>query len=312
MSASTKSIAIGAAVIAVGSVGLAWAANQGIAGFLALPDGAELNEDAVAELDDADGAEKDRGTRRIQTRTLTKASYVDPILKRNMFDPDAVDVVIEDSKDVGADRATDLDLILLATVVANPEDYSSALIAEDKRDGAAMGYGIGDDLVGEGKIVRIEQKRVIIKRNSGEIEFLAIEEDKKRPAAKPTTSKKGDEKDGGDDRVEKVGDNKWEVDRSLVDEQLANVESLATQIRVVPHKDTGGDIDGYRLSGIRRGSLFDKLGIKNGDIVHGVNGMGLTSADGALKAYQSLQSESGFTFDLTRRNQKQTFEYDIR
>lgn len=308
MSLNTKSIAAGAAVIAAVMVGLAWGASQLIAGFLALPEGAEIAEtgEAVASAD-----EPEASASRPRTRTLTKRSYVDPVLKRNMFDPDAVNVEATDNKDVGADRATDLDLILLATMVAVPDRYSSALIAEDKRGGEALGYGIGDDLVGEGTILRIEQKRVIIKRNNGDIEYLAIDEDKKRPTSKTSTGRE-ERTDNEDERIEKVGDNKWEVDRSLVEEQLANVEKLATQIRVVPHKDTNGDIDGYRLSGIRRGSLFDKLGIKNGDIVHGVNGMGLTSADGALKAYQSLQNESGFTFDLTRRNQKQTFEYEIR
>ncbi len=307
MSLNTKSIAAGAAVIAAVMVGLAWGTSALLAGFLALPEGAGDGE-AVAAAEPAG----DAPAARPRTRTLTKRSYVAPVLERNMFDPDAIAAQPTESADVSSDRPTDLDLILLATVVAVPEQYSSALIAEDKRGGKALGYGIGDTLLGEATIVRIEQKKVIIKRENGDVEYLAVDEGKKKPAAKKSSSKSKKGDDSGDDRIEKVGDNKWEVDRSLVEEQLANVEKLATQIRVVPHKDTSGEIDGYRLSGIRRGSLFDKLGIKNGDIVHGVNGMALTSADGALKAYQSLQSESGFTFDLTRRNQKQTFEYEIR
>ena len=97
-----------------------------------------------------------------------------------------------------------------------------------------------------------------------------------------------------------------------MDEALANVETLATKMRVVPHKGSDGAVDGYRLSAIRRGSLFDKLGIKNGDVVHGVNGMPLTNTDGAFQAFQTLQTESAFTFEVTRRNQRQTFEYEVR
>jgi general secretion pathway protein C len=311
MTPAPKNLLIGAAVLAAVSVAGAWGVNQIVAGFLALPDGAEVNETAVASAEEPDDAER-APSRGATTRTLSKRSYIEPIVKRNIFDPDAVGVEPVKTGPVGADRATDLDLILLATVVAVPDTFSSALIAEDKRGGEALGYGIGDDLIGEGTILRIEQKRVIIKRNNGDIEYLAVDDDKKVTRKPAASAAKSDQEEGGDEGIEKVGDNKWEVDRSLVEEQIANVEKLATQIRVVPHKDTNGDIDGYRLSGIRRGSLFDKLGIKNGDIVHGVNGMALTSADGALKAYQALQSESGFSFDLTRRNQKQTFEYEIR
>ena len=40
--------------------------------------------------------------------------------------------------------------------------------------------------------------------------------------------------------------------------------------------------------------------------------MGLTSPDQALSAFQSLQSESNFTFEVSRRNKRQTFEYEVR
>ena len=50
----------------------------------------------------------------------------------------------------------------------------------------------------------------------------------------------------------------------VTDQMLANPEKLYSQIRAVPHKDARGAVDGYRLSGIRRKSVFSQLGIKNG------------------------------------------------
>ena len=45
------------------------------------------------------------------------------------------------------------------------------------------------------------------------------------------------------------------------------MSQLFTQIRAVPHFE-GGQSIGFRLFAIRRGSLFDKIGLKNGDIIH--------------------------------------------
>ncbi|MCO4747868.1 MAG: hypothetical protein KC912_23935, partial [Proteobacteria bacterium] len=73
-----------------------------------------------------------------------------------------------------------------------------------------------------------------------------------------------------------------------------------------------GQIDGYRLSGIRRNSLGEKLGIRNGDIIHAANGQALTSMQGAMSAYTTLQSESSFNFEVTRRGQKMTLQYQVR
>jgi type II secretory pathway component PulC len=82
--------------------------------------------------------------------------------------------------------------------------------------------------------------------------------------------------------------------------------------RAIPHRGPDGELDGYRLSGIRRNSVLSQLGIRNGDVIHAVNGHSLSSVQDAMGAYQGLQSESGFAFDVTRRGQKMNMEYDVR
>ena len=115
-----------------------------------------------------------------------------------------------------------------------------------------------------------------------------------------------------EDGISKSGNNKYVVDQEVLDELLKNPEKLYSQIRAVPHKDSDGNVDGYRLSGIRRKSIFYKLGVKNGDIVHGVNGKELNSMSGAMDAFNSLQNARDFSFDITRRRKKQTMEYEVR
>ena len=78
------------------------------------------------------------------------------------------------------------------------------------------------------------------------------------------------------------------------------------------HRDESGSPDGFRLSGIRRNSLGSKLGIKTGDVVHSVNGKPLTNAKVAMEAWQTLQNDSRFSFEITRRVQNQTMENIVR
>lgn len=295
---------------------IAWLLSLGTArlasGFLALPEDAvlaDIGDPASLEALEAE-AVASGGSRSDRQRRRSKRHYVDPILKRNIFDSNALGAVAEDDEEVGdSDRKSDLKVVLLATVVAQPESYSSALIAEEKGDGA-MGYGVGDSLLDEATIVRIEQRKVIIRRSDGTVEFIAMEEG--------ASFKKEDdgggkaEKASDDDEIQKAGDNKYIVDQELVDKIMENPEKLYSQVRVVPHKGADGEIDGYRLSGIRRKSFFARLGVKNGDIVHAVNGKPLTSMSAAMDAYNSMQESKDFSFELTRRNKKQTFEYEIR
>ncbi len=289
---------------------LSWLSAMGVsrmgARMLALPEGAELVRHEPGEAPTPTAEDDDEPRQRGRARRPRKSEYVDPIVRRNIFDSTNVgaDPTLTDLGD--SDQKSDLKVVLLATVVAEPAIYSSALIAEEKGKGGAVGYGEGDDLLGEATIVRIEPRRVILRRTDGSIEYISMDDGKK---VTRTASSSGDSEEDG---VAKAGSNKWTVDQELFDKMLENPEKLYTQIRAVPHKGADGEIDGYRLSGIRRKSFFKKLGIKNGDIIHTVNGKSLTSMSSAMEAYNSLVDERDFTFELTRRNKQQTFEYEVR
>lgn len=285
--------------------------NQGIARLLALPGGAELPAftDADTTVADAGGdgeMEREKPAARTppRPRALSEKQYADVIVRRNIFDSTAVyDPSAVAASDTAGECRSDSNVRLLATIVADLPTYSSALISIGAaKDSKTDGYAMGDDVGGEGKIVLIEQKKVCLDGGS----CLCIGTEGTKTAA--TAAKSGD----GEGGVEKLSDSKFAVDGSLIEDSINNIDQLAGQVKVAPHKGADGEIDGFRLSAIRRGSLLEKLGIKNGDIVHGVNGNPLNSTQAAMKVYETLRNEKSFNFEITRRNQRQTLEYEVR
>ena len=97
-------------------------------------------------------------------------------------------------------------------------------------------------------------------------------------------------------------DGRYTIARSVLDDTA----SLSTSARVIPHKSASGDIDGYRISGIRRGSIAETCGLKNGDVVHSVSGHSLTSIEDAMIAYGALASASEVRVEVTRRGSPAT------
>ena len=230
-----------------------------------------------------------------------KLGYVTPIVKRSLFDSSKVDQGLDPNASTEDCRKTDLNLVLYATIVAEPETFSSALIGEEKSENYPTGYGIGDEVQGK-QVYKIEQKKVVF-NVGGSLECLTVAGEEVARVV---------HKDDGGTGVSADGENNFTVDQSFLDELLSNPEALATQIRAVPHKGPDGNVDGYRLSGIRKGSPFEQIGVKNGDIIHSVNGKDLTSMGNAMDAYSSLGSEKSFSFEVTRRNQRQTMTYNVR
>lgn len=301
--------------IPLGIALVGWLSAMGVARvattFLAIPDGEEVVDVRVGETVETPAADSDSNSRNTRRRRRTsKNDYVDGIVERSIFDSSKVGQQTPDGPiDTTSGQKTDLKVVLIATVVSNNEAYSSALIADE--GGNAQGYGKDDELLGEATIVAIEARKVVIQRRDGSIEYIEMSDEPEQPTRSAAIGR-GRNQPNEDSGVESLGNNRFTVDAETLERLMENPEDLYSQIRVVPHKDSNGDVDGYRLSGIRRSSFFYQLGVKNGDIVHSVNGKPLTSASAGMEAYNTLADARDFSFDITRRNQRQTFEYEVR
>lgn len=310
MSTSTQRWTIAGIFLGVGLVG--WMSAMGLtrlaAGYLTIPDGESVADVMAGEVMQPEEGSSDRPRSR-PSRT-SKQTYVSSIVERSIFDSSKVGVTEKDEAiDITDGSKTDLKVVLIATVVSDNEAFSSALIADE--DGVSAGYGKDDELLGEATIVAIEPRKVVIQRKDGSVEYIEMEEEAQdQPRRSPRLPSRGNNSE--ESGVESVGNNRYVVDSETLEKLMENPEQLYSQIRVVPHKDSNGEVDGYRLSGIRRRSFFYQLGVKNGDIVHSVNGKPLTSASAGMEAYNTLADARDFSFELTRRNERQTFEYEVR
>ncbi len=303
---SRNAIIAGFAAATVLAVGLGLVSTT-VLGRLIRPDGEVASAPAVA------AAGPSSKPRTQSTPRLKSADqYLDVVMGQNIFDKgarDAWDARKNSGTSTGgggdAEAPSDLKVTLLGTVVTTPEEFSSALILEDGKD-HAVGYGINDMLY-DRKVVEIAPKKVTLERN-GEREVLTMEEEE-RPTRSTASSSKPS---GGDDGIEQIGDNKWAVPRSLLDKYIGDLGAASKLGRALLHRGADGSYDGYRLSAIRRGSLADQLGIKNGDVIHSVNGSDLNSMQAAMGAYNTMQNDSNFCLNVTRRGEQQELCYEVQ
>ena len=193
-----------AAIVAALSFLLAVGANQGIRTLLVLPDDAELPD--LSGVDGEGDEEGPRtGSRPTTKRPPNKSDYKDPIVKRSLFDSTKVGLDEEDDGgeiDPDGGVASDMDAVLLATLVSRDPAYSSALISESGKGSRAFGFKEGDELFGQAQIVRIEQRRVIILRD-GNTEYIDMGGEEEVAKATSRGTKKGEDEDEG---IEKEGD----------------------------------------------------------------------------------------------------------
>jgi type II secretory pathway component PulC len=101
----------------------------------------------------------------------------------------------------------------------------------------------------------------------------------------------------------------YDVRRPLIELVLANPTHLG-RARIVPSvKD--GKADGFKLYAIRSDEFWGRLGFENGDVLHAVNDLAITTPDSALEVYSKLREADSLRVDLTRRGVHRTHVYRI-
>ncbi len=223
--------------------------------------------------------------------------------------------------------STELPLGLVGTSVFSYAEFSLASIVDlNDRSAASEIYALkacGDpkdppcnELPGGAELRAIEVERVILfNPDEKRLEELRLDGEKKKakkgaankPAKylpKPEPKKRDEPKDHGFD-IRKVGANAYEIPRSNVGKALGEMASLARDARVVPVGE------GFKLAWIRKGSVFESIGVERGDIIKSANGYDVTSMEGAMQAFSKLKSASDISIDLMRGGSKVTLEYRV-
>jgi general secretion pathway protein C len=98
-------------------------------------------------------------------------------------------------------------------------------------------------------------------------------------------------------------------------ETIPGLPSLMKQARIRPFFSDGKP-DGLLLYGIRNDSVFQRIGLKNGDIIKSINGSDILSAQDAVTIYQSLNASPDempdIRFTIQRRGKIQEIVYNAQ
>jgi general secretion pathway protein C len=115
----------------------------------------------------------------------------------------------------------------------------------------------------------------------------------------------------GAEGIRKLDANRYEIDKQVIEGALTNLNTLATQARLVP-SFKNGVANGFKLFQIQPGSLYASIGIENGDVITRINGYEVNSPDKALEVYQKLRESPHVTIELERGGQPIKKDYNIK
>ncbi|MBF0450270.1 MAG: PDZ domain-containing protein [Candidatus Magnetomorum sp.] len=240
-------------------------------------------------------------------QSIEPFSNYDDIAKRNLFHTKTQAEIKQENTPPPPEpvkeealKPTELKLKLLGTV-AGDEKHAYAVIEDQKKRQQNL-YRVGDPIQ-TATVDEIRRGSVILKVGDGK-EILTMDDD----AGMGLSQSSGPRKEAA--QVDKPG-GKIQISRNDLQSSMKNINQLMSQIRIRPHFNRGRP-DGLSVNNIKRESIFNTMGMKNGDIIQGVNGKKIKTVDDVMSLYQQLNSVSDIALEIKRRGKPMTMEYQIR
>jgi len=225
-----------------------------------------------------------------------------PILKNNPFGfPGGELKPIIVSSGEGSSLRTDISLI---GTVSGPRSLSYAIFAD--KTGLQAVFRVGNPVFSLGTLKKVGKDRVFISSSGRDIEIPIAEittiREIKRPYAGETAST---------GFARKTGEGVYAVDQKRVQQAIENPSEIMTDAWLLPNIVEGKQ-EGFVLSEVKAGGIYQSLGLQNGDILLRINEYTISSPEAALQAFTALKGMDRVQLDIIRAGAKMTITYQIK
>lgn len=222
-----------------------------------------------------------------------------PILERNLFGAQMFADALPEPEPSEDLEETKLPVRLVATQLHSVRENSKAAITDKSgRDEEIVYEGDFLEKHPEARLVRIERGRVIL-LNQGRREELVLAEVQPAPEPKRTDRRPRSRRRSSRNTSAAAAAPLTERLREL---QLDRNEgrsarSLFNQAKIIP-KWEEGQMVGMELREIQPGSLYDKVGLSEGDVIKSFNGVQLDSAAAGARVLSQFVEADEFEIEL--------------
>jgi general secretion pathway protein C len=189
--------------------------------------------------------------------------------------------------------------LVLTGVMVTPAG-SFALISAD--GGPEAPFTIGQEISANVSLYAVYADRALIQRGAA-VESLML---KDTTPGLANSSGVTPNRIGSQPPVQRNSSNTFTVDRDQLTQQMQTPEFL-TQALMVPN--AGG---GFLVREIQPGSVYEKLGLRVGDVINTVNGQTVNSVEDVMRLYAQFSSASNVQIDVRRAGRNESLRYNLQ
>ena len=196
---------------------------------------------------------------------------------------------------------TSLNLVLTGVMMRGAGGF--AIISVN--GGEATSFSVGDEILAGATLHAVHPDRALLRR-AGLLESMLLKDSIALPEGSIVTSPQL--RDSGSLAGIRGSGNNFTVERNTLTQQMQRPEFL-TQALMVPN--AGG---GFLVREIQPGSIYEKLGVRTGDVIRSVNGQPINNMEEVMKLYQQLGGVNrvgSVAIEVMRGGRSESLQYNL-
>jgi len=101
------------------------------------------------------------------------------------------------------------------------------------------------------------------------------------------------------------------ISRELLTSYTKDLDKIWKDISLAKH-NVNGNLNGFKVNFVKKGSDFEKLGLKRGDILKAINAEELNSLNAAMNFFKEINNIDNLTLTVERNGKSEDIEYEIQ
>lgn len=231
-----------------------------------------------------------------------------PIVEKNPFGPSMEFRALEGGTAKTAVPGSPSELLLFGTAMG-PENLSYAVFADKSKPAPLRQelFARGDEVYNYGTLTKITNQYVELSQGAKTFTIPVVEtEDLHGPDHRTLSASPSNTQ-----FARRINEKQYLLDQRKVQQAFNKPEQILSDARLYPNM-VNGNHEGFRVLEVKRGGLYEELGLKNRDILLRINGLDLTSPQAAMQAMSALKGMNTVNLDIIRGGENMTLNYQVR
>jgi len=154
-------------------------------------------------------------------------------------------------------------------------------------------------------LVKVGERKVVFEKN-GKNYYVLLDDDEE----KASSSNQNDIAHNEPVHESREGDGPVSITRDEMNSYIKNPDKIWKNVRIQEIRKNG-ILNGFRVNYVKRGSFFDKAGLKSGDVIKAIDGQEIRSLGDVMKYYTNANALDSLTLTVDRDGNEIDLDFSV-